>query len=193
MFRPVLVIPPASLPVTVEQVRAHLRIDHTEEDAYLASLIGAAVDHLDGWSGILGRALITQTWRQDFTGFDCVMRLPMFPVASIASVAYVDASGATVTLNSDVYELQSDERGAFIRLKVGQAWPVTGESNAPASVAYVCGSAAADVPAAIRHAILIMVADMYRFTETSILGNATQVQISTTVDRLLWPHRRVHV
>lgn len=78
MLAPVRVTPPAEPPVSLEEAKAHLRVDFGDDDLYVAGLIEAATAHLDGWSGILGRALVTQTWRQDLCGFprDGVIRLP---------------------------------------------------------------------------------------------------------------------
>ena len=62
------------------------------------------------------------------------------------------------------------------------------------SVTYTAGyGAAEDVPAPIRHAILLMVGDMYRFTESAGPGQMASVPMSTTVERLLAPYRRVHL
>lgn len=60
---PTLVTAPTMPPVTLDEVKAHLRVDHSEEDAEIAVLLTAAVGHLDGWRGILGRAIMPQTWR----------------------------------------------------------------------------------------------------------------------------------
>jgi hypothetical protein len=60
---PTLVIAPVSGPVTLDEVKAHLRVDSSDEDGQIAILIAAAVGYLDGWRGILGRAIMPQTWR----------------------------------------------------------------------------------------------------------------------------------
>lgn len=102
---PVLVTPPASKPVTLADAKEHLRVDHDDEDAVIAALLDTAVAHLDGWSGVLGRAIMPQTWRVSAPAGDVV--LPM-PDVTAASVDYGDgpvvldvtatASGPCVTL-----------------------------------------------------------------------------------------------
>lgn len=64
---PVLVTGPTSEAVTLPDMKEHLRVDHDEEDALISGLIAAAVAHLDGWRGILGRAIMAQTWAQEWT------------------------------------------------------------------------------------------------------------------------------
>src|SRR5580765_8015305 len=50
---------PAAEPLTLSEVKAHLRIDTTDEDAYLTTLITVARMRCEGATR---RALITQTW-----------------------------------------------------------------------------------------------------------------------------------
>jgi len=61
---PVRVTAPADRPVTLAEVKNHCRIDHSDDDTLVQSYIDAAVAHVEGWSGVLGRCLVTQTWRQ---------------------------------------------------------------------------------------------------------------------------------
>ena len=64
---PVLVTPPTAEVVTLPDMKAHLRVDHDDEDSLIASLTAGAVAHLDGWRGVLGRAIMPQTWAQEWT------------------------------------------------------------------------------------------------------------------------------
>jgi hypothetical protein len=58
MLKPVRTVPPAEMPVSLDEAKLHCRVDHNAEDAHITGLIAAAATHLDGWSGILGRALV---------------------------------------------------------------------------------------------------------------------------------------
>ena len=57
-----LVTAPAQEPVTLAEAKERLRITGDSFDADLHSLLRAARQEIDGSSGWLGRALITQTW-----------------------------------------------------------------------------------------------------------------------------------
>ena len=59
---PTLVTAPVSTPVDLADLKAHLRVDHDDDDATLAALMASAVAHLDGWTGVLGRAIMPQEW-----------------------------------------------------------------------------------------------------------------------------------
>ena len=57
-----LVTAPTTNPLTPTEVKAHLRVDHTNDDTLVTALIAAASTHLDARDGILGRALMPQQW-----------------------------------------------------------------------------------------------------------------------------------
>jgi uncharacterized phiE125 gp8 family phage protein len=190
MFAPVRTVAPASAPVTLAEAKLHLRVDHADEDTLIDSLIAACVQRLDGWAGVLGRALVTQTWRQDYERFEPRMRLPLFPAQSVSGISYMDTAGATQTASSALYELLRDELGDYVALKPNQSWPLTGGAASAASITYVAGESAC--PAPIRAALLLMIGDLYRNRESIVIGAAaTAIPMSTTVDALLAPYRRI--
>lgn len=190
MLSPIRTSAPATTPVSLTEVKAHCRVDDTSSDAVLTALLNAAVDHLDGWTGILGRALVTQTWRQDFASFGC-LRLPLGPVASISEVTYFDADNAEQTLSTDVYTLRSDAIGTYVDLKPSQSWPSTYARADAVSVTYVAGTAAADVPAAIKAAIMLLVSHWNEHREAAIEGGVSELPMG--VAALIAPYRRVGV
>ncbi|RAP39570.1 hypothetical protein BYZ73_19900 [Rhodovulum viride] len=65
---PVLVTPPVRPVVSLEDAKTHLQIDHDEQDAMIEGLVLAATAHLDGWRGVLGRAILPQTWQETHVG-----------------------------------------------------------------------------------------------------------------------------
>src|SRR5690606_21137480 len=75
-------------------------------DALIEGLVRAATEHFDGWSGILGRCLVEQEWRQDYDAFAPCLPLPLGPVISISSVT-VDGS----VIDSSDYALRVDAGG----------------------------------------------------------------------------------
>ncbi len=166
MRRPVLVTPPDILPVSLAEAKAHLRVDYDDDDALIASLIGAAVDHLDGWTGILGRCLVEQEWRQDFAAGASCFPLPLGPVIEITSVT---AGGETVDQSG--YSLIVDGGGAAFMVP-------DHELAGSVSVAFRAGNRAnpqapgvSTVPAAIKAAILLMVGNWYQTAEAVNIGN----------------------
>jgi uncharacterized phiE125 gp8 family phage protein len=103
---PVLITPPVGMVVPMVDLQAHLRVDDGFEDSVIAALHDAAVAHLDGWRGVLGRAILAQTWRLRVTGAGPHL-LPMPDVIEVTATVDGDpvdietelgARGMTVTL-----------------------------------------------------------------------------------------------
>jgi len=157
MLAPVRTIPPAAPVVTLEAAKQHLRADFDDDDVIIQALIDAAVDHLDGYGGILGRALINQTWRQDFGGFSCKpLRLPLVPVLSDPTVAYFDQNNVQQPLASSHWQMLTDSGGPYVALKPDQSWPSSYSRADAVSVTFVAGYGAStdDVPPALKVAVL---------------------------------------
>lgn len=199
MLAPVRTAPPVAAPVGLVEMKSHLRVIERdgdgvalpfEDDDLIKAYIAAAVDHLDGWAGILGRALVTQTWRQDYAGFGC-LRLALGPVASVASVTYFDAANETQTLPPETYVKLTDARGAYLSLAPNATWPGTFGRPDAVSVTYVAGQPAADVPAPIKTAIMLLVGNWYANREASTETAMTVLPMG--VQALLAPYRRVGV
>ncbi len=193
MYRPVLVTAPSDTPITRTEVKAQLDVSYTDKDTLIDGLIAAAVSHLDGWTGILGRCLMQQTWRQDFDTFSrCPLRLPLFPVISITSVKYDDTSGVEQTVTSSNYELLVDDLGYYVRFIDDYLFPNTEFEGGPhLRVTYVAGYAtAADVPAAIKQAMFLMIRQWFDNPTAVIVGQSVE-KMPFAVDALLAPWRRI--
>ena len=65
---PYLVTPPAALPVSLLDMKAHLQVVHDDDDAKIATLQAGHVATLDAYGGGLGRCIMPQTWAVDVTG-----------------------------------------------------------------------------------------------------------------------------
>lgn len=191
---PVRTVAPAEGVITLAEAKAHLRVEHGEEDALITALVQAATDRLDGWSGILGRCLVTQTWRVDTYDFppDDMIRLP-FPDVQSVVVTYVDPDGATQTLSGSTYHLVNDHMAGRLDLAYGAAWPETAIRPDAMRVTMVAGyGAASAVPQPIKSALKLMVGDMYKNRESGVIGTvAFDIKMSTTVDALIAPYRRI--
>ncbi len=189
------VVAPAVMPVSLAEAKAHLRVEHVHEDAAITGMIAAAVDHLDGWSGILGRCLIDQTWEMLAGGWPAnrCFTLP-FPDCSAPVVTYRDAAGATQTLDAALYVLIEGHGGSQILFFADAPLPALDPRHpAPVTLRFVAGYGAADtdVPQALRSAILILTGDLYSARESFVIGaRVTSTPSAATVERLVAPFRR---
>lgn len=172
--RPIVsqVTPPTETPVTVAEVKARLRIDHADDDSWLAGVIAATVGLLDGPDGLLGRCMVAQTWEERFPAFCNPLPLHVAGVASVTSVTYFDTAGASQTVASDAYELIPRNRRAVLWRH--DAWPATDPRRAlPVIVRTVCGyGPASAVPAALKEAIFQHVGTLYERRDALDLAQA---------------------
>lgn len=195
MLAPVLVNAPTMLPVSLAEAKAHLRVEDavTEDDALIEGLIAAATDHLDGWTGILGRCLVEQEWRynSDVSG-SCII-LPLGPVIEIVSV-----TSGTDTIDPANYTLKTDAGGRS-RVEFGVS------ASGPVSITYKAGYATiaqddgppvvpaqSTVPAALKVAILLLVGNWYANREAMVVGSSVE-KLPFAVESLIAPYRRVGV
>ena len=188
MFAPVRIAAPASNPVSVAELKTHARIDHADEDTMLAGLLDGAVAHLDGYTGILGRCIVEQTWRQDFQGWYGDMLLP-FPDVSSVTVRYRDEVGAEVDVEPSAYELTNRIGGPRLELRHDYARPTLQDATSPVSVELVAGFA--EVPWSIKVAIMMLAAHWYDHREAVAEHSAKPVPLG--FDSLIAPYRHVRM
>ena len=120
------------------------------------------------------RALIQQTWVLTLPAFPAVIYLPKPPTASVTSIAYIDTAGASQTLSTDIYALDSRQEPARIVTKFGQVWPATRAQNENAvTVTFVAGygASASSVPEPLRHAVRLLAGMLYENREAVACGN----------------------
>ena len=167
--------------------RAQLKIEHTEDDAFIDRLISGARDVLDGPQGELGRALIQQTWDMKIDCFpvrDVPIVIPLPPLRSIDQISYVDTEGVTQTLDSSVFQVVGSVRPgrAWIIEAFGQTWPSTRDIPDAVTIRFTAGYPAssasppdltANVPESLKHAMLMLISDWYEFRETAVIGTVS--------------------
>lgn len=182
-----LTVAPADRLVTLAEAKSQLRVPSafTEDDAYINSLILAAETHLDGRGGIMGRALVTQTWTGtiDFA-FPSRIEIPLPPLQSVTSVKYVDSDGAQQTLSPDQYQVIANTEPGLIVPAFGATWPSVRAQHQAIEVVFVAGyGAASDVPMRVRQAVLFLVSHWYITRVPVNIGNIVN-EIPMTFDAL---------
>lgn len=175
------VTPPANPAVTLDVMRAHLRVTTTDDDTLIATYTAAATDYVER---IIDRALITRTLSQTVTRAPVprqvalsptptlyplnwplayprpLIELRRAPLIAVSAVTWrdLDAVSTTLTAGTD-YVADATQEPGQVRLAASLSFP-----NANAlTVTYTAGyGATADaVPISLRQAIMIMTAHMY--------------------------------
>lgn len=154
-------VEPTILPVPLEEVKAHLRVDSSDQDALIQGYLAAATRYAQEytWS-----QLITATLVQRWDRFCTALILDRNPVVSVATVQYVDTGGTTQTLTVTTdYVTDVNSRPARIVPAYSKWWPVTRGHINDVVVTFDAGYGATEstVPAEITQAIKLLVEEMY--------------------------------
>jgi uncharacterized phiE125 gp8 family phage protein len=181
--------------------------DFGDDDALLTSLLDVATQHFDLENGIIGRPLLTQVWeytappppqgngRSDprlrglppATGFV----IDRAPLQSVDKVEYLQ-DGAYQTLASGQWvKRKISKELTFVRLAKGVAWPRVDDDEAAWKITMSLGygATAADVPAPIRHAALLMISHLYQNREAVTGFGAALQETPLAVAALVAPFR----
>ncbi|MBY5976725.1 head-tail connector protein [Phaeobacter italicus] len=188
-FRPILITPPAESPITLDEVKAQAIVDFADDDDLLTGLRDAAVAHLDGFRGILGRAMVSQTWQVQQAAWLREICLPVPDVSAVA-ISYADAGGAEQSVTADDIAVLPIASGTLVSLADSFDLPTLENSNpAPIKVQFTCGfGTAADVPANLKLAINCLAADWYENR-----SGDTKQGLPMGVEALIRPYRWVAV
>lgn len=187
-----VITPPTEYPLTLAEVKAHLRVDHTDEDTMITAYLAAATAHAEKF---MGRALITQTLELVLDSFyDAQIMIPMPPLQSVVSVRYDDAAGDEQTLveNTD-YVVDTASQPGWV-VAVDETWPTTIDTVNSVRIRFIAGYATADsppvenVPFDIKAAILLMTGSLYEHRETMIAG-VSVAMMPWSAEQLLRQHR----
>jgi uncharacterized phiE125 gp8 family phage protein len=172
-----LITPPALEPVTLAEAKAHLKVDVTDDDALIGTLISAARARAE-WH--TGRAFVTQGWT---LWLDCwpgagscadlppalstapalAIEIPLPPLQSVSAITTYARDDTTTVLDAALYQVDSASKPARIALKTGVAPPADLRAINAIAISFTAGygDGESDVPALIRQAMLDIIADLY--------------------------------
>jgi uncharacterized phiE125 gp8 family phage protein len=94
--------------VALEEVKAFLRIGHSEEDAMIAGFVRSAEAACEAFTG---RLLIVRTVKERVPASGAWTRLSAAPVQSIEAVAGLASGGAEQALAAEAYAIDIDAAG----------------------------------------------------------------------------------
>lgn len=185
--------------ISLDEAKAHLRVDSTDEDTLITSLIAAAEQSI-GPDSEYGIALAEQQWkllRDDFPACGDAIELRVSQVTAIDSITYVDRDGATQTVSSSDYKLKRGGRlASFVYPAYGKFWPAARCQPESVQITFTCGyepssgsptNYVENIPAPLKHALKLLVADMFANREPVNIGSA--VNRLPTLNNLLDPYK----
>lgn len=159
--------PPDGLkPFTLAEAKAHLRVDDSDSDSLIASQIGQARSEAEAF---LAATIIETVYLYTLDGFPREIILPTGPVFTdgVVAITYVDSAGDTQTLAVADYQVSYGEV-CRIRPAYSKTWPATRPQMDAVTVEYKAGWAdSADVPAAIKSAVAMILGHLYEHRQLS--------------------------
>lgn len=176
-------VAPASEPVTLAEAKLFLRVDHAEEDALIARLVGAARAQVEALTGL---CLVSRRVRERRDGFppgDAPLRLARGPATALVALTVTGADGVVRAVPAG--DLRVDLTGG--RIAPALAWPTGLAPLAAVTIDYECGfGPAASVPAELVQAVLRLVAGRYAARD---LDDAAAETLDADISALLAPWR----
>lgn len=186
---------PTTYPVSLEEVKLHLRLaDQSEEDALLTILIDAATAQAELFTQ---RRFVSQTWKLYLDSWpgDGVILLPYPPLQSVTYIKYYDTQGTLQTLSTSDYVVDSNNFPARIVPAPQLVWPSlqTDKVNG-IEIKFISGylntTAVNALPGSIKAAILLIVAHFYEHRQEFITGTII-AKVPMASEWLLWPYRDI--
>ena len=184
---PILLAGPALEPLSLEEMRLFLRLETSEEDGLVLSLIKAARNAVEQGAK---RALIAQKWRIRLSRFPREGRivLPLSPVLSLDDMRTFDTLDNAVSLDMELFDLD----GSVVSVRAGSlpadGWAAGVEIDLTAGF----GPQAEDVPESLRQAMRMLVAHYYAH-RTDGLHEASVTHFPAAIAALVAPWRRLRL
>ena len=155
--------------VTLADVKLHLRVDQTTEDALIEAYIEAAIESCEHFSGLCldqRQFLITAQELKE------IIELPLCPVVSVDSIKYRDEDGVLQTISSANYKIGAPRSTApWIAFAADYVLPALSTDPDPVEITVTAGYDSEDgstestvwlnLPAAAKAAILLEVGHLY--------------------------------
>ena len=135
-------VAPLSLPLSLTEIKTHLRVDHSDEDAKITALTWAAVNYVEAATS---RALVAHTRRIYADSFaDAsvdvdVVEIARGPLRAVSSITYSDTNGNAQTLSTTDYTVDKFSQRARIMPSYGKWWPATRSTANSITIEYRAG------------------------------------------------------
>lgn len=173
-------------PVSLAEMKAHLRLVSDAEDALLGEFIKAAREHVERQTR---RCLLGQVWRLylDRWPQGRVVPFPIGPVQSVEQIVLYDRQGASVLLTPADWSVARGTDPARLRVALGAGLPHGQLDGIEIDVRCGYGSAASDVPETLRQSVRLLAAHWFENREAGT--ELAMASLPHGLDRLLSVNR----
>tara|TARA_R100001244_G_scaffold129251_1_gene100551 strand:+ start:72 stop:650 length:579 start_codon:yes stop_codon:yes gene_type:complete len=157
--------------LTTAEAKSHLKITVTTDDTLIDNLIKAARESAEVFTNRFFIQTVLSQYGDNFTDLYYLFKSPLIGVDKIQ---YYDIDDSLQVLSTDVYITDLIHQPARIGLKPNQSFPnLADRLNAVICIYKVgYGTAASDVPEAIRQAVLLTVGNWYENRQNVVVGHS---------------------
>lgn len=188
-----LIAAPTIEPVTLAAAKAHLRVEITDDDNLIGTLITAARVHVEAATR---RVLITQRWRLTYDRWppDGLLELRMTPIQSVDAVSIADVNGNQTAVDGAAYQVDLAFVPARLALKVPIETLKPGQPLAGIEIDVTAGYGASglSVPQPLLLAMMMLVARWYETRDGTAIGSVP-ASIAQGFEALIAPFRVLRV
>jgi uncharacterized phiE125 gp8 family phage protein len=182
----ILLTGPTAEPLSLDEAKIFLRVEHNADDVLIAALIAAARLHVEAQTQA---ALITQTWRLTLSDWPCQgqVRVRPAPLQALVAARVFDMQGDAQSLDTQAFV---PDAGAATLSFIPWALPSPNRIAAgiELDVTVGFGDSASDVPEPLRQAIRLLVAHWYE-NRGLVAGDGQGAVLPATVAALIAPYR----
>lgn len=157
-----IITQPTTEPVSIETLKAHLRIDSNVDDVLLAAYLKSARELGEG---LARRAFITQTLELYLDTWPCngMVKLPRPPLQSVVSVKYKDENGVESTWTNYIVDERTEPGVIYFKTVPSTALYESGAIAVRFVAGY--GDTPSAVPGVFAQGILLTVSHWYENRE----------------------------
>lgn len=173
----------STTPVTLAEVKHHLRITHDLSDPEITDYLLAGIEYVENLSHRIFADRSISFVLDCFPGTETAIFLEKSPVQSIDSIAYYDADNAAQTVTVNTLILYSNTAGvARVRPAYEGEWPATAERPDAVTVTYTAGyGGASNVPQTAKWAIMLATQHAYDERAPIVKGTiSSELQMSVS-------------
>ena len=170
--------------VSVADAKTHLRIEHSDDDTYIGTLITASRQSLEiSTRRSLGASQVYKAFYSSYPTTYFKLLIPNPPLTSFNSLQYYDSDDNLQTIDANQYTVETAGSGqSFLAMKDTHSFPsVSVDRVAPVIANFTAGYTAGTFPKALHQAILLLVGHYYDTREPVSYGDIPH-KISRTVD-----------
>jgi uncharacterized phiE125 gp8 family phage protein len=169
-------VAPSATIVTLQAAKDYLRVDYSEDDTLIQSLIDTARIRLEQYASVAmtARTLKVVAYVDEF------IELPYAPINTISLVEYWDGEDWVAMTVGDYRVLGDTYKKVYFTSTLMSDFRFT----------YTCGYAT--TPESMKTALLKMVGDLYEYRESSVESSKPSANLTTAYE-LMKPYKRVSI